>query len=311
MPDIERKTLSATQTPALFGASPYLTRWMLLRHFIHGDPIDDPGNNRMDWGSKLQPLVLAQAAADLHLEVRPNAADTYVQNDLLGCTRDAEVICPDRGPGALECKCVFDYAMWMQNWDGGKRPPRHIEIQLQQQMMVGDGTTPFNWGVLAVWVCGEMHYFERDPIEELWTEIRRHAQQFFIDVAQGVEGSPFGEEIELPLIGRLYPPKSGRTIDLTGDPRAAQYAEQIRMLAWHTAERLSHEKGEKMIKAMLRALMTDAEEAIFADGIRVRQKLVERKGYTVKPSSYVTIEAHIPADAKPDWVDGANVLKAG
>src|SRR5215469_3216944 len=149
MPDPTKQTLSATQTPALFGVSPYLTRWMLLRHFIHGDPIDSPAHNRMNWGKKLQPLVLEQAAAELRLEVRPNAGDVYVRRGLLGCTRDAEIFCPDRGPGALETKCVFDYATWMEDWNAGKDPPRHVEIQLQQQMAVGDGDVSYKWGVIA------------------------------------------------------------------------------------------------------------------------------------------------------------------
>src|SRR3989442_9052297 len=128
MPDTTKQTISATQSPALFGVSPYMTRWMLLRHFIHGDPIDSPEHERMTWGKKLQPLVLAQAAEDLHLEVRPNAEDVYLRSEHfpIGCTRDAEIICPDRGPGTLETKCVFDYGVWMQTWNGGKALPKHI-----------------------------------------------------------------------------------------------------------------------------------------------------------------------------------------
>src|SRR6266568_3399516 len=97
MPDPARKTLSATETPVLFGVSPYSTRWMLLRRFIHGDEFANPEHNRMNWGTRMQPLLLQQAADDLHLKVTPNATDTYRRRGLLGCTRDAEVFCPDRG----------------------------------------------------------------------------------------------------------------------------------------------------------------------------------------------------------------------
>lgn len=294
MPDITRKTLSATETPALFGASPYTTRWMLLRRFIHGDQIDDPADNRMNWGQRMQPLLLAQAAEDLHLEVRPNATDEYVRRGLLGCTRDAEVICPDRGPGALETKCVFDYRTWMETWDGGKTLPRHIEIQTQQQMLVGDGVTPFGWGVIAVWVCGEISYFERKPIPELWTAIEVEAFKFFDDVEAKLEGEPFGDPVEVPLLSRLFKPQPGKTIDFTAHPKAAALAEQVRMMQYHATERSGHEKGEKVIKALLKALMTDAEEATFLHGIKVRAKKVDRAGYTVKPSSYTTLDVFVP-----------------
>jgi hypothetical protein len=269
---------------------------MLLRHFIHGDPIDSPEHNRMDWGKRMQPMVLAQAAEDLRVEVRPNADDQYVRRGLLGCTRDGDVICPDRGPGAVETKCVFDYGVWMTTWNGGKSLPRHIEIQLQQQMMVGDGEKPFEWGVLAVWLCGEMKYFERKPIVALWDAISDGTHKFFDDVAAKVEGEPFGEPVEMALLGKLFPTKIGTTIDFTTHPRAADLAEQVRMMAYHASERSGHEKGEKAVKAMLKALMGDAEEATFLHGIKVRAKPQSRAGYTVKPTTFTVIEAFVPDD---------------
>lgn len=296
MPDSTRATLSATQTPALFGVSPYTTRWMLLRHFIHGDSIDGPEHNRMDWGKRMQAMVLAQAAEDLRVEVKPNADDHYIRRGLLGCTRDGDVVCPDRGPGAIETKCVFDYGVWMQTWNGGKSLPRHIEIQLQQQMMVGDGENPFSWGVLAVWLCGEMKYFEREPIPELWFALNAETLQFFDDVKNKAEGEPFGDPVEMPLLARLFTPQPGKVIDFTTHPRAAELAEQVRMMGYHAAERTGHEKGEKVIKAMLKALMTDAEEATFLYGIRVRAKPQSRAGYTVKPTTFTVIEAFVPSD---------------
>ena len=294
MPDPSKQTLSATQTPALFGVSPYLTRWMLLRHFIHGDPIDSPEHNRMDWGKRMQPLLLAQAAEDLHLEVRPNANDTYVRRGLLGCTRDAEIICPSRGPGSLETKCVFDFSVWMQAWGGGKALPKQNEIQLQQQMMVGDGETAHEWGVIGVWVCSEMKYFERKPIAELWQEIEVEATKFFADVEAKREGEPFGDPVEMPLLGRLFTPQPGKVLDFTTHPKAAELAEQVRMMDYHATERSGHEKGEKVIKAMLKAMMTDAEEATFLHGIRVRAKQQSRAGYTVKPTSFTVLDVFVP-----------------
>ena len=297
MPDTLKQTLSATQTPALFGVSPYLTRWMLLRHFIHGDDISSPEHNRMNWGKKLQPLIIEQAAAELHLEVRPNADDIYVRRGLIGCTRDAEIICPDRGPGALETKCVFDLGIWMRDWGGGKTVPKQNEIQLQQQMMVGDGADgpQYQWGVIVAWVCGDLHYFERKPIPDLWKAIDREVFEFFVAVEKGDAGQPFGEPIELPLIGKLFEPVPGKVIDLTTGDAASELAGQVQMLDYHSRERKAHEKGEATLKARIRALIGDAEEAHFADGIRVKQKKVARAGYQVKPSTYTTLDVYVPA----------------
>jgi predicted phage-related endonuclease len=297
VPDPSRQTLSATQVPALFGASPYLTRWMLARHFIHGDEIDGPEDSRMSFGKKMQPIVLEQAAADLHLEVIQNRDDHYLRRGLLGCTRDAEIICPDRGPGALECKCVYDYGVWMRDWAGGKRPPRHYEIQCQQQMAVGagDGSEPFQWGVIAAWVCGEMHYFERKPLPDLWAAIEIEAARFFEDVAAGREGDPFGAPIEAPLLNRLFPVIEAKRVDFTAREDAAALAQDVADWQYWKTQEAAAKKSADRLGAKIKGLMTDAEEGLFANGIRVTQKTVRRAGYTVKPSQYNTLSAYVPA----------------
>src|SRR5215471_5226736 len=212
MPDPERLTISATEMPALFGASPYLTRWMLYRKFAHGDDTEKAGDSRMDWGKKMQPLIISEVSAERGLEVQPNP-DTYVRRGLLGCTRDATIIAPGVGPGALEIKCVFDHKIWMTKWDGGRTVPREYELQLQQQMFIGetneegttDGGFSYKWGLIAVWVCAEMFYFERRPIVDLWDEMHRKAIGFFSDVSKKREPDPFGVNVELPLLRKLFP----------------------------------------------------------------------------------------------------------
>lgn len=105
MPDPLRQTISATEAAALFEVSPYLTPWMLYQRFAGGmeiDPLDV--HVRMDWGTRMEPLILQYAAEQYGLEIRPNkgpdGAQVYVRNGLLGCTRDAEVYCPSRGESA-------------------------------------------------------------------------------------------------------------------------------------------------------------------------------------------------------------------
>jgi len=295
MPDPTKSTLSATQTPALFGVSPYLTRWMLLRHFIHGDPLDGPAHNRLDWGLKLQPLILQQAVEDLHLEVRPNAADVYIRRGLLGCTRDAEIICPDRGPGSLETKCVFDLGVWTRDWDGGKKVPKHYEIQLQQQMFVGDGNgSQYQWGVLAAWCCGEMRYFERKPVPLLWDAFEEEAAKFFADVEARREGEPFGESIEMTLMNKVFQLTPKKVIDLRDDPDAFKLAEDIRLWDASRKERLLQEKTEDALKAKWRARVKDAEEVLFVNGIKINVTQVYRKGHEVKPSTYSRFDVYVP-----------------
>lgn len=302
MPDPHKQTISATQAPALFNVSPYYTRWMLWQNFAKGMPLDSDEDVRMSWGKKLQPLVLEHAAAELRLEVRPNN-EQYERRGRLGCSRDAIVICPDRGPGALETKCVFDYGVWMRDWAGGKSPPRHHEIQLQQQMLVadGEGSEPYRWGVLAAWVCGEVYYFERKPITDLWRKLESEAATFFDEVNAKREPDPFGAPVELPWLAELLPAIEGKVIDLSGEAGADKIVEKVQQYEHLKASSAAESKAADKIKAELLALAKDAEEVILPDGVRLRVSMREVAGHFRKPSTSKTLKVFVPkaADAIP------------
>lgn len=301
MPDPTRKTISATEASALVDASPYVTKWLLYRRFVHGEDYSDAENNRMSWGKKLEPLILQAAAEELRLEVIPNkdggGDQVYERRGLLGCTRDATVICPDRGPGAMDSKCVFDYGVWMRDWGGGKGPPRHVEIQLQVQMYVGDGDKPFTWGTIPAWVGGEIKYFERKPIPKLWAMLEEKATAFFADVEAKREPEPFGATFEIEALNLLFPTQVGNPLmmdELTKENLAI--AEKVRTMKWHGAERLGHEKGEKAIKAELQALAKEHDAIHLPYGIRVDIKQQARAGFTVKPTTFKVVDAYVPKD---------------
>lgn len=288
MPDAARKTISATEAPALWNASPYLTRWMLYRRFRDGVNVDSEPNVRMDWGLKLQPLILAQAASDLKLEVSPNDGDVYHRRGLLGCTRDGDIISPDQGPGAIETKCVFDYRDWMDKWGGGEFVPRHYEIQHQVQMMVGDGLEPFRWGVIAAWVAGEVHYFNRQPIPELQTELEKEAVSFFASVKDGNEPDPFGHPIEMPFLSALER-VSGKVVKLDDDKlaqAARAYAEAGEIIS-------AGNKRREEIKAQLLAAAGDAETLQLPLGVTVSVKRQTRSAYEVKPSTFAVVKVRM------------------
>jgi predicted phage-related endonuclease len=301
LPDPTRKTISATEMSMLLGVSPYGTRWMLYQRFANGIEAPGPDHNRLDWGTKMEPLLLEQAAADLHLEVKtnrqPDGSQVYLRRGLLGCSRDADIYDPQRGPGALETKCCFDYKILMQEWDGGKTPPRQHEIQLQQQMFVGDGEKPFEWGTIALWCGGDMTYFHRKPMPDLWDKFEEEAAQFFEQVSVGDEPQPFGSPVEVPLLKIIFAKSSGEIINATellGEVEATKIAQMVCDAEYQRSCRLAAEKIEESTKAKLLALAKDADEIELPQGIRVKITRSPRAGYTVKPSTAVTVKAHIP-----------------
>lgn len=303
MPDPTKKTISATEMSGLLGVSPYVTKWMLFQRFAHGVEAPGPDHNRLNWGTKMEPLLLEEAANELRLEVKTNrqadGSQIYVRRNLLGCSRDADIYDPQRGPGALETKCCFDYKILMQEWDGGKTPPRQHEIQLQQQMYVGDGTKPYEWGVIALWCGGDMTYFQRKPMLDLWEKFEEEAEQFFDDVKAGREPEPFGSPVEVPLLKQVFSKPSGEVlngVELLGEVEATKLAQRIVDTDYQRVQRLAAEKVEAETQAKLIAVLKDADEIELPQGIRVTRKVGVRqmKAQPAREIPSVTIKTHIP-----------------
>lgn len=303
MPDPTKKTISATEMAGLLGVSPYLTKWMLYQKFAKGIEPANPAHNRMDWGLKLEPLILEQAAEDLHLEVRtnrqPDGSQIYMRRGLLGCSRDADIYDPQAGPGACEAKACFDYRTLMQEWDGGKTPPRHVEIQLQVQLYVGDGVTPYGWGTVPLWCGAEMTYFHRKPMPDLWAKFEEEAKAFFDDVAAGREPEPFGSPVEMPLLKQIFDKPSGeiiKAIDIMSELEATRLAQRVVDADYQRVQRLAAEKVEENCKAELLAILKDADEIELPQGIRVTRQVQTRnnKAKLASITTAIVVKAHIP-----------------
>lgn len=281
MPDPTKQTISATQSSALLNVNPYFTKWMLYHHFANGMDLGCEENDRIREGRRMQPLLLERAAAEFRLVVEPNEGNAYVRNGLLGATRDAQIICPDRGPGALETKCVFDYQVWMAEWEGGKRVPPHVEIQLQQQMLVGDGKESFAWGVICVWVAAAQFYFERKPVGNLWQRLLVEAGAFFRDVEAKREPDPFGLSVEMRWLEELYPTIPHKTLDLRDDEDAEVMTRKAATYLRAKGESRMREKLTEALRAEFKALAKDNETVLLPGNAVIRWGARNRLKVTV------------------------------
>ncbi len=263
MPDPTFQTVSATQLPALFNKSSYSTRWMLYHEFLNRQLHEVEETSRMKWGKIMQPAIETVAAADLRLEVEPD--EQYQRRGPIGCTRDSIITDPQRGMGALEIKCIFDYSVWAQRWGGGKAVPLDYEVQLQGQMHVGDGDTPFDWGVIAAWVCGDLQYFERERDVALCEELEDEAGAFLAEVEAKREPDPFGLPMEVPLLDKLVPIIDDEVADLRDEADAFDKAETARIYGWAQTEKSRFTKLEKELKAKVRVMGGDAATVLLPD----------------------------------------------
>lgn len=309
MPDPDRRSISATQSPALYNASPYLTPWMLYQ-YLRGGALEIAETDRMRWGTLMQPLILEQVQSDLKLDITPNAPQDYIRSNHgpLGYTADASIFCPDRGLGAVEVKCVFDYGVWMREWGGGSAPPRHIELQLQHQLTVGDGQQPFNWGTIATWVCGEMKYFERKRDDAVSADLIDKCFAFMRDVEAQKEPDPFGAAIELPLLAALFPIVKGKELDLRNDPIGPGVAQLAADLKEYKTQESFY--GKAASGARERLLFTAKDnERVLLPGATLKLRTQHTKEHVRKASTHVNLTVEL-TDEQAQIVADGGVLSA-
>ena len=161
-------------------------------------------------------------------------------------------------------------------------------------MYVGNGTMPFEWGIIVAWYQAELFFFHREPIPELWAEMDTEAARFFQDLKDGNAGQPFGETVELPLINQLFQVAEGKVLDLTSDPRGEALAQDAASMQDYAATRKFAEKNEDACKAHLRAAIEDAAELRLPHGVVVRAKRINKKEHQVRATSYTQLTLYVP-----------------
>lgn len=258
MPDITKKTLSATQIPGLFNQSPYVTLWMLYHWAVSNLELDLPASTRMTWGKKLQSVILLAAAEQMRLEVRENAGEEYrrLEGARIGYTADADVFDPALGIGAVEAKNV-DALVYRNEWTEDAAPP-HIELQLQVQIMVLAALHgQCNWGIIPVLIGGnDLVIHRRKPNPEQQNLIIAEVADFWKRCDERREPDAFGSPREIPGLAQLYAERMpGKVIDVMTN----EAHEIVQAWDYHRSQRLEHEKLEEASKVKIRAMLQDAE----------------------------------------------------
>jgi predicted phage-related endonuclease len=218
--------VGASEVPALFDASPWLTRFELYHRKAGNIAVPDfnsvtdgsPENERVWWGVKLE-RVIVEAACERWGYV-PTETPKHIDNGKgLGGHPDQVVICPERGRGILEVKT----ADWLVAKGWGDEPPLNYLLQAQ----VYAGLTGSSWADLIVLVGGnDLRRFQYDFRPDLFAKIEARVEAFWADVEHGVAPKPDyardGDTIQA-LIGE----PGDTAIDLTRNNRAGLLAAEF------------------------------------------------------------------------------------
>jgi predicted phage-related endonuclease len=239
--------VGASEVAALFGCSPYLTRFELYHRkkgniatpkfnaVVDGVPEDE----RIYFGVKLEAAII-EAAKERYGYTDRDQVDKLSNGAGLGGHPDRRVICPERGPGILEIKT----ADWLVRKQWGDEPPAHYLLQSQAYQ----GLDRVQWGDVLVLVGGnklERFCYEFRP--KIYAEIERRVADFWQSI-EANDPPPADYTRDIETIGELYRDGTDETIDLTADNLAHEAAAAF---LFAKESRLEAEKREDAAKAEL------------------------------------------------------------
>lgn len=299
-----RKSIGASESPAILGESPYasaLSVWAdkTTPALVNGT------TERQQLGLDLEPIVLAAYRRKYGGQI-----DRWDQNTLarskshpyLHCTPDAIVYEPTRdGPGVCQVKTwsEFDQRAWQDSC------PLHVQIQVQHEMVV----TGCHWGVVPVLFGSsrlERYYIDRNErfIEAMLGVLADFATCLELRVPPAVDGSAATAR----ALARLHPNDSGDAILL---PAESLDALDTLRRSKDLRKRLDDQIGAA--ENQLKAAIGDATYGMAPDGRWVSWKSQSRKAYTVAESTFrVLRECKAPKGIEPvecDYkVDGRRTI---
>jgi predicted phage-related endonuclease len=262
-PDFEFRSthVGASEAAALFDCSPYLTRFELW-HRRKGN-IDSPdlsGVERVEWGLRLEPAIIA-AAADrwgYQLEETPRRLSN---GRGLGGHPD-QLATDERGPGIIEIKT----ADWLVFKQWGSEPPEHYLLQA----IAYAGLAGRSWCDIVVLVGGNrLERFCYDFRPKIYAEIERRVEAFWQSI-EANDPPPADYTRDLDTIADLYREGTDEVADLTADNLAHEAAAAF---LFAKEARLEAEKKEDAAKAELMDKMGAASVATL-NGFLVRATTV-------------------------------------
>ncbi len=242
--------VTSTEVSALYGLSPYMTSFELFCQKLDQTIVTIAPNDRMTWGTRLEPVIAYGAAADNGWEIKK--LDVYMRDpDIrMGSSFDFEIVNDKRGPGILEIKNVDSleyYKKWHQDDDGNIQAPNHIELQIQQQMAVSG----YTWCALAVLVGGNTQkIIYRDKDDVICNDIRQKIAEFWRRVDLNARPNANGAMFDAAVVTHNYKDYSRDDNVITADDTLEQMIRDYHSISQDIKwlEKTKEERKEKILE---------------------------------------------------------------
>lgn len=252
-------------------------------------------------GIDFEPHVIRHAMA-----MRPTWEITYplerywrMPGARIGCTPDALAVDLARhGFGVIQAKTTSDF-LFNKEWTDPDTREVSIPLWIAVQAMVEAKVTGASWAAVAVMMIGlrtETVLIDIPIHAALWQRLQGEVALFWQRVEAGTPPDPDYNR-DGDLIRRIYADAGDDVVDVEGD-RALRIIGILGRRAMLKAVEKSASDAEKERKALDAELIHAAGNAAgvrLPDGTVVMAKTINRKGFTVQPSSYRQVSVKAPA----------------
>lgn len=246
-----RDDITSTQTAALFGMSPYVTKFELYHRHASGIELEFKENDRVRKGVALE-AGIAELAAEQEGWTDLAPFKDYMRLPDLRIGSSFDFIATHKGKRILvEIKLVdpFRYRdMWVDN-----QAPDHIEIQAAHEMMVAD----IDQIAIVAWTGGydcNVLYRDRDP--EMEAAMLATIAQFWADVDAKNEPDPDFAKDEA-TIAALFRSLRAQPEDMSD----AGIDDLVTQFELANMQKLEFEKKAKELKTQLHFRLGEVAEA--------------------------------------------------
>lgn len=270
--------VTSTESAALFGMSPYVTRFELWHRKKTGAAPEFKENERMKWGSRLESAIAYGIAEDKGWKVRP--LKVYMRDADLRMGSSFDFLIEDDGsgqPALLEIKNVDSLAFkrgWIEHDDGTLEAPEHIEVQVQHQMAVSG----YRRAYIGALVGGNtVQVIQREADEDVIAGLRQAVSEFWRSIDEGKEPDPVMPDDAAAVIRLNQYAEPDKVVDLTGSDVMEDLLREYRHVC---NERDSYKDLAEVCKAKILAHIQDAERVICGD-LEIRASMVADSPPTV------------------------------
>lgn len=263
--ELRTENINSTEVAALFGLSPYSTKFELWHRKKEAKVVEIARNDRMKWGTRLEASIAKGIAEDEGWIVRRMEEYLRLPDLRLGASFDYAI-----GEEALlEVKNVDSLAFrdgWLIDEEEVQAPP-HIELQVQTQLMVSGRKKAYIGALVG---GNKVVLIERAMDISVTTQIKTKVQDFWKSIEEN--NPPVPDYIrDAEFISELYQNTDpGKIISADIDPDISDLAFKYKQFA---AEMKEAEGKKDGAKAELLTLIGTAEK-VLGSGFNISAKII-------------------------------------